>query len=100
VQPFIWTVWESLLEFKCPLKTWTNLQWKKSFIYKACGRVLFSLHGVKIHQQTHWRWKLCKEKLKEFLITNPAKQKILKALSHIEEHTWMSQKDSRKNKPF
>jgi sporulation-control protein spo0M len=41
-----------------------------------------------------------KEKLKKFVTTNPALQKILKALLHIEEETRVRQVDSRKNKPF
>jgi hypothetical protein len=41
-----------------------------------------------------------KEKLKEFMTTKPALQKILKGLLHIEEETRVRQEDSRKNKPF
>jgi hypothetical protein len=41
-----------------------------------------------------------KEKLKEFVTTKPALQKILKGHLHIEEETRMRQEDSRKNKPF
>jgi hypothetical protein len=40
-----------------------------------------------------------KEKLKEFVNTKTALQKILKGLLHIEE-TRVRQEDSRKNKPF
>jgi Holliday junction resolvase RusA-like endonuclease len=39
-----------------------------------------------------------KEKLKEFMTTKPALQKILKGLLHIE--TRVRQEDSRRNKPF
>jgi hypothetical protein len=39
-----------------------------------------------------------KEKLKEFMTTKPALQKILKGLLHIEIR--MRQEDSRRNKPF
>jgi hypothetical protein len=41
-----------------------------------------------------------KEKLKEFVTTKPALQKILKGLLPIEEETRVIQVDSRKNKPF
>jgi hypothetical protein len=41
-----------------------------------------------------------KEKLKEFMTTNPALQKILKGLLHTEEETRVRQVESRKNKPF
>jgi hypothetical protein len=41
-----------------------------------------------------------KEKLKEFVTTKPALQKIFKRLLHIEEEARMRQEDSRKNKPF
>jgi hypothetical protein len=40
-----------------------------------------------------------KEKLKEFVTTKPALQKILKGLLHIEENR-LIQVDSRNNKPF
>jgi cytidylate kinase len=40
------------------------------------------------------------EKLKEFVITKPALQKILKVLLYIEEETRVRQVDSRKNNPF
>jgi hypothetical protein len=41
-----------------------------------------------------------KEKLKEFVTTKPALQKILKGLLHKEEETTVRQIESRKNKPF
>jgi hypothetical protein len=41
-----------------------------------------------------------KEKLKEFVTTKPALQKILKGRLHIEEETRVTQEDSRKNKHF
>jgi hypothetical protein len=41
-----------------------------------------------------------KEKLKEFVTTKPALEKILKGLLHIEEETKARQIDSRNNKPF
>jgi hypothetical protein len=37
-----------------------------------------------------------KEKLKEFVSTKPALQKILKGLLHIEEETRVRQEDTRK----
>jgi hypothetical protein len=43
--------------------------------------------------------KLKPEKLKEFVTTMPALQKILKGLLYIQEETRMRQVDSRKNKP-
>jgi hypothetical protein len=39
-------------------------------------------------------------KLKEFLTTKPATQKILIGLLHIDEEARVRQVDSRKNKPF
>jgi hypothetical protein len=41
-----------------------------------------------------------KEKLKEFVTTKLALQKILKGLLHIEEETRVKQEVPRKNKPF
>jgi hypothetical protein len=41
-----------------------------------------------------------KEKLKEFTVTKPALQKILKRLLHTEEETRVRQEDSGKNNPF
>jgi hypothetical protein len=41
-----------------------------------------------------------KEKLKEFVTTKLALQKILKGLLNIEKETRVRQVDSRKNKPF
>jgi hypothetical protein len=41
-----------------------------------------------------------REKLKDFVTTKTAPQKILKGLLHIEEETRVRQEDSKKNKPF
>jgi hypothetical protein len=41
-----------------------------------------------------------KEKLKEFVTTKPALQKILKGLLYVVEETRMRQEDLRKNKHF
>jgi hypothetical protein len=41
-----------------------------------------------------------KEKLKKFVTTEPALQKILKRHLYEEEETKMRQEDSTKNKPF
>jgi hypothetical protein len=49
-----------------------------------------------------WEVKTCynKEKLKEFMTTEPALQKILKGFLHTEEQTRVKQEEAKKNKPF